>query len=93
MPGRDRLVMIGNGMAGMAFIEKLVEQAPGRYDIAVFGDEPHPNYDRIRLSSALSSEAEFNSLEGAEESGVDHVGIEFEIGFVPRVRLRGRGTA
>ena len=62
MAARERLVMVGNGMAGMAFIEKLLEEAPDRYDITVFGEEPHPNYNRILLSSALASETDWTSL-------------------------------
>ena len=62
MAARERLVMVGNGMAGMAFVEKLLEEAPHRYDITVFGEEPHPNYNRILLSSALASETDWSSL-------------------------------
>ena len=53
---KQRLVMVGNGMAGMRTIEELLARAPGLYDITVFGAEPHPNYNRILLSSVLAGE-------------------------------------
>lgn len=51
-----KLVVIGNGMAGMRTVEELLKIAPGLYDITVFGDEPHPNYNRIMLSPVLAGE-------------------------------------
>ena len=54
--GRPRLVVIGNGMAGMRTVEELLQLAPDLYDIAVFGAEPYGNYNRILLSQLLSGE-------------------------------------
>jgi nitrite reductase (NADH) large subunit len=51
-----KLVMIGNGMAGVRTLEELLAVAPDLYDITVFGAEPHPNYNRILLSPVLSGE-------------------------------------
>ncbi len=59
---RQRLVMVGNGMAGMRTIEELLARAPGLYDITVFGAEPHPNYNRILLSSVLAGEKEVDDI-------------------------------
>ena len=56
---KPRLVVIGNGMAGMRTIEELLKMAPDHYDITVFGDEPHPNYNRILLSPVLAGEMTF----------------------------------
>ncbi|MDA8231680.1 MAG: nitrite reductase large subunit NirB [Magnetospirillum sp.] len=53
---RQRLVVVGNGMAGMRTVEELLGRAPVRYGITVFGAEPHPNYNRILLSSVLAGE-------------------------------------
>jgi nitrite reductase (NADH) large subunit len=53
---RRRLVVIGNGMAGMRTVEELIGLAPDRYDITVFGAEPHVNYNRILLSPVLAGE-------------------------------------
>ena len=53
---RPRLVVVGNGMAGMRTVEELLQLAPGLYDITVFGAEPYGNYNRILLSLLLSGE-------------------------------------
>lgn len=50
---KQKLVLIGNGMAGVQCIEKIIKENPGAYQITVFGSEPHPNYSRIMLSSVL----------------------------------------
>jgi nitrite reductase (NADH) large subunit len=55
MTPRERLVVIGNGMAGARFVEELVARGGGdRFEILVFGEEPHGNYNRILLSSVLA---------------------------------------
>ncbi len=51
-----RLVVIGNGMAGIRTLEELCKLAPDLYDITVFGAEPYPNYNRILLSPVLAGE-------------------------------------
>ena len=56
LPRRRRLVVVGNGMAGMRTVEELLRLAPDAYDITVFGAEPHGNYNRILLSPVLASE-------------------------------------
>ena len=53
---KSKLVMIGNGMAGVRTLEELLKIAPELYDITVFGAEPHPNYNRILLSPVLAGE-------------------------------------
>ncbi len=53
---RRRLVVVGNGMAGMRTVEELLKLAPDGYDITVLGAEPHVNYNRILLSPLLAGE-------------------------------------
>ena len=53
---KTRLVVIGNGMAGIRTLEELLKLAPDMYDISVFGAEPHGNYNRILLSPVLAGE-------------------------------------
>jgi nitrite reductase [NAD(P)H] large subunit len=50
---KEKLVVIGNGMAGMHTVEELLRIAPDDYDITVFGAEPHGNYNRIMLTPVL----------------------------------------
>lgn len=51
-----KLVLIGNGLAGMRCLEDLLDMAPDRYEITVIGEEPWGNYNRIMLSPVLSGE-------------------------------------
>lgn len=51
-----KLVMIGNGMAGVRTLEELLKLAPDIYEITVFGAEPYANYNRILLSPVLAGE-------------------------------------
>ncbi len=53
---KQRLVVIGNGMAGMRTVEELLAAAPDQYDITVFGAEPYGNYNRIMLSAVLAGD-------------------------------------
>ena len=55
-PAKRKLVLVGNGMAGMRAIEELLKLAPDMYDITVFGAEPWGNYNRILLSPVLAAE-------------------------------------
>jgi nitrite reductase (NADH) large subunit len=57
-----KLVMVGNGMAGVRTLEELLKIAPDLYDITVFGAEPHPNYNRILLSPVLAGEQTIDEI-------------------------------
>jgi NAD(P)H-dependent nitrite reductase large subunit len=59
---KQKLVMVGNGMAGVRTLEELLKIAPGMYDITVFGAEPHPNYNRILLSPVLAGEQTLDEI-------------------------------
>jgi nitrite reductase (NADH) large subunit len=50
-----KLAVIGNGMAGIACLEQILKHSP-RFDVTVFSDETHPNYNRVLLSSVLAGE-------------------------------------
>ena len=71
-----KLVMVGNGMAGVRALEELLKIAPNLYDITVFGAEPHPNYNRILLSPVLAGEQTLdeivlNPLDWYADNGID----------------------
>ncbi len=59
---RPRLVVVGNGMAGMRTVEELLKLAPDLYDITVFGAEPHGNYNRILLSPVLAGDKDMADI-------------------------------
>src|SRR5262252_2712347 len=59
---KERLVVIGNGMAGCRAIEEILERDPERYAITVLGAEPRVNYNRIMLSPVLAGEKTFEDI-------------------------------
>jgi len=59
---KQRLVLIGNGMAGMRMIDEILARGRERFDIEVVGAEPHPNYNRILLSSVLAGEKDIDEI-------------------------------
>jgi NAD(P)H-dependent nitrite reductase small subunit len=59
---RRKLVVIGNGMAGMKVVEELLGISGQPYDVTVFGAEPVPNYNRILLSPMLAGEKRFDEI-------------------------------
>src|SRR2546427_2867499 len=75
-----KLVMIGNGMAGVRTLEELLKIAPDLYDITVFGAERHANYNRILLSPVLAGEQTLpeimlNDVDWYADRGIDlHLG-------------------
>jgi nitrite reductase (NADH) large subunit len=56
-----QLVVVGNGMAGVACLEHILTYAPP-FQITVFGDETHVNYNRIMLSSVLAGERTLDDI-------------------------------
>jgi len=73
---KQRLVVIGNGMAGARLLEEvLARRGKDRYEIVAFGDEPYGNYNRILLSSVLAGSHDpkdifINPLSWYEENGI-----------------------
>jgi nitrite reductase (NADH) large subunit len=59
---KQKLVVIGNGMAPGRALEKLFETAPDAYEVTIFNAEPRVNYDRIMLSPVLSGEKSFEEI-------------------------------
>ena len=59
---KEKLVLIGNGMAGVRTLEELLKIAPDKYDITVFGAEPYGNYNRILLSPVLAGEKTIDQI-------------------------------
>jgi len=57
-----KLVVIGAGMASGRLLEHLCADAPGAYDITLFGAEPRGNYNRIMLSPVLAGETTYAEI-------------------------------
>ena len=59
---KQKLVLIGNGMAGMRTVDELLKLSPDKFDITVFGAEPHGNYNRIMLSPVLAGDKKLSEI-------------------------------
>ncbi|MBU1209964.1 MAG: nitrite reductase large subunit NirB [Alphaproteobacteria bacterium] len=59
---KQKLVVVGNGMAPGRALERLFELAPGAFDVTIFNAEPRTNYDRILLSPVLSGEKQYEEI-------------------------------
>jgi len=75
---REKLVVIGNGMAGCRAVEEILARDPDRYSITIFGAEPRVNYNRIMLSPVLAGEKSFdeivlNTAEWYADNGIELV--------------------
>ncbi len=78
--GRKRLVLVGNGMAGVRALEEILARAPNEYQITVFGAEPHGNYNRIMLSPLLAGEKRFAEIVTHDRDWYADRGIELLTG-------------
>src|SRR6185436_6931416 len=86
---KSRLVVVGNGMAGVRTLEELLTISPAHYDITVFGAEPHPNYNRILLSPVLAGEQTLqdivlNDLDWYRDNGI-HLHLGKRIAKIDRI--------
>lgn len=74
------IVVVGNGMVGHQFCRALAErEALGGYTLAVFGEEPHPAYDRVALSQCFTG-ADESCLELSSRDWYAAQGIELYTG-------------
>ncbi|MCW5653531.1 nitrite reductase large subunit NirB [Hydrogenophaga sp.] len=93
---RQKLVMVGNGMAGVRALEELIRLAPDLYEVTVFGAEPHPNYNRILLSPVLAGEQTLEEIVLNDWAWYRDNGITLHAGCtvhtVDRVRRVVHGT-
>ncbi len=82
MSAKSRLIVVGNGMAGARAVEEILERGGADlFEITMFGDEPHGNYNRISLSNVLAGledpgEILLNPLSWYEENAITlHAGV------------------
>ncbi|WHZ00120.1 nitrite reductase large subunit NirB [Peribacillus simplex] len=59
---KQKLVLIGNGMAGLRCVESIISKDPTAFEITIFGSEPHVNYNRILLSTVLQGNTSFEDI-------------------------------
>jgi nitrite reductase (NADH) large subunit len=74
-----KIIVIGNGMVGYKFCEKMVTRSPQGFEITVFGEELRPAYDRVHLSEYFNgksgTELQLNASEWYTENNITlHLG-------------------
>ncbi|WP_458117756.1 nitrite reductase large subunit NirB [Bacillus sp. PK6-026] len=72
---KKQLVLVGNGMAGVRAVEEILKISSEEFQITIFGNEPHPNYNRILLSKVLQGDTDvkditLNDWDWYEENGI-----------------------
>lgn len=76
----ETIVVIGNGMVGLRFCERLVEyDLDRRYRIVTFCEEPRAAYDRVGLTSFFAHR-DAEKLMLARREWYERVGIELQLG-------------
>ena len=79
---KEKIVVIGNGMAGARAVEEIIGRASDKFDFVMFGAEPYGNYNRILLSNVLNQTQEasdifINPLSWYEENKITlHAGVK-----------------
>lgn len=86
---KKRLVVIGNGMAGIRTVEEIIARDPERYSITVIGKEKYPNYNRIMLSNVLQNkmtvdETVTNPYEWYQENKINLINHDPAVGIDPQ---------
>lgn len=77
---KTKLVVAGNGMTGLKFIEELLARKRDCFDITIVGEERDPAYNRILLSSLLSGEIEPSACQMRPEQWYRAAGISLLLG-------------
>ena len=75
-----KLVLVGNGLAGMRCLEDLLDMAPERYEVTVIGEEPWGNYNRSMLSPVLSGDKSIEDIMLHPHAWYSDKGIHFIAG-------------
>jgi nitrite reductase (NADH) large subunit len=60
---RERLLIVGNGMASVRLVESLVRTNPNQFAIIVVGAEPQAGYNRVLLSALLAKDVSLQDIE------------------------------
>lgn len=91
---RQRLAIVGNGMAAGRLLDELIRRdAAARFDIRVFGEEPHGLYNRILIGRIIDGAAQ-DEITLKPPAWYAENGITFHPGtLVERVDARGRVAA
>jgi nitrite reductase (NADH) large subunit len=65
---REKLLILGGGMAATRLVDELTRQSPDAFDIKLIGAEPREPYNRVLLSSLLAGDVQDADIELKPES-------------------------
>lgn len=75
-----KIIVIGNGMVGYKFCEKLLNKSTAaQFNITIFGEESRPAYDRVHLSEYFETQSS-EALELAPEKWYKENGVNLKLG-------------
>ena len=77
---KQKLIVIGAGMASGRVLEHLTEAAPDDWDITLFNTEPRGNYNRIMLSPVLSGEMTYEEIVTHDDAWYQDEGVTCRFG-------------
>ena len=78
---KERIVVIGAGMAGGRIVEEILKRDDSRFDISIIGAEPCATYDRIQLSPVLAGEKTFDQIVTHSQEWYDSNGVKTHFGY------------
>jgi nitrite reductase (NADH) large subunit len=88
---KEHLIIIGNGMAGVACVEEILKSDPERYEITIFGAEKHLNYNRVLLAHVLTGEKTLQDISLHDMNWYQENNIRLQTGSkVVEIRRRSR---
>ncbi len=77
---KQKLVVIGAGMASGRVLEHLTDAAPDAFDITLFNAEPRGNYNRIMLSPVLAGDQTYEDIVTHDDDWYAERGITCRFG-------------
>ena len=89
---KQKLVVVGAGMASGRMLEHLFETAADAYDVTLFGAEPRGNYNRIMLSPVLAGEKTFDEIVTHDAGWYEQHGVTCRFGETVTAIDRERKT-
>ena len=90
---RTRIVVIGNGIAGAALVDSLVEEEQGGFSITLYGDEHVGTYDRVRLSEYMAGSVGLEELGMRPKDWYAERGIDVRLGVrVEEINAASKGV-
>lgn len=89
-----RVIVVGNGLAGARLQDEILRRDPTgtRVHVAVYGDEPHPAYNRILLSTVVAGRLTANDIGLRPPSWADDPAHEVHLGVAVTAVDRARRT-